>query len=311
MSTPVSIVFATYNGKQTMPRMLERLRTIDRADHDLQIVAVDNASVDDTPAILDEWTRKLPGLVVLRHTERGKNRCLNAALPLLRGDLFIFTDDDVVPEEDWLQRLCEAARLHPDFDIFGGSIAPVWPRPPDPWILAQVPLGAVFGLTAADMPEGAVPPHAIWGANMMVRRRVFQAGLQFNADIGPSAGQYTQGSEVDFNIRAAAAGHRTWSVPSASVGHIIREHQLAYQWIVQRAFRVGKGDFVRNHDLSDKEPPALILPPWRWKRFLQVMIRAKTNGHTVDPSVRFGDEWEYNYLKGWIAAGWSARRRHP
>jgi glycosyltransferase involved in cell wall biosynthesis len=98
-----------------------------------EVVVVDNGSEDGTAAVLAEARATLP-LVVVSEPRAGKNRALNRALPLARGALLVFTDDDVEPEPRWLAEHVGAARRWPSHAVFGGPIAPRMPPTAPPWL---------------------------------------------------------------------------------------------------------------------------------------------------------------------------------
>jgi glycosyltransferase involved in cell wall biosynthesis len=210
----ITIIFATYNGEKTLPIMLDALTTTNFPKAGFKVIAINNASTDRSVDILKDFKEKLP-LKILHQPIRGKNRALNIALPEIQGDLVVFTDDDILPNTDWLIEFKGCADNHPDYDLFGGAILPHWEKNPEPWILDSVPHGVTFALTATDLKEGPIYPGLIWGPNMMVRRRVFEAGHRFNEEVGPNAGQYIMGSETEFNLRIASQGYKTWFCPSS------------------------------------------------------------------------------------------------
>ena len=117
----ITVVFATHNGSRTLPMMLEALERLDEPEGGWTLIAVENGSTDETPAILDRFRRRLP-LQVLHQPKRGKNAALNLAVPHFRSDLVVFTDDDVVPHQDWLRRMQSVAAAQPDFTIFSGRV---------------------------------------------------------------------------------------------------------------------------------------------------------------------------------------------
>jgi glycosyltransferase involved in cell wall biosynthesis len=129
----ISVLIATRNGARTLPAALERLRALRPAPVPHRIAIVDNASTDATPAILRaELARNGPErlpLALLFEPVPGKNRALNRALDddalrVAAGDLVVFTDDDTLPEPDWLQRHWAASEAHPECTMFGGTIRP-------------------------------------------------------------------------------------------------------------------------------------------------------------------------------------------
>src|SRR5277367_3031437 len=97
----LTLLFSTFNGASTLPRMLDALERLKTPAGGWKVVAIDNASTDNTAALLQERRARLP-LTVLAEARRGKNYGLNTGLSVVEGDLVVLTDDDVVPREDWL-----------------------------------------------------------------------------------------------------------------------------------------------------------------------------------------------------------------
>lgn len=306
----LTVLFSTHNGAGTLPATLASFRQLDvPAGTTLQIIAVDNDSNDATPSLLQAASADLP-LTVLQHRERGKNKALNAGLRLARGELIVFTDDDVIADPRWLVELQRSAAEHPDFDIFGGHIVPHWPSPPPRWITERTPLGVTFALTDPQLPAGEIFPGLIWGPNMMVRRSVFDTGLRFNEAIGPSAGQYMMGSETEFNIRAHGQGHACYFEPRAVVQHIIRPKQMEPQWVVQRAYRFGRNAWNQyaNGNEKDRVPTVMGMPRWRFKSYVEHWLRARRLHRSGLADEAFNHEWELAFLRGYFAQWWQSRK---
>ena len=96
-------------------------------------------------------------------------------------------------------------------------------------------------ITDTGRPEGPIPPVKIWGPNMVVRTRAFRNGVRFDENVGPAAGQYVMGSEVNFLDTLAGDGLLAYWVPDAAVEHLIRPEQMTDTWLWGRAERAGKG----------------------------------------------------------------------
>src|SRR6185369_11540023 len=157
---------------------------------------------------------RLP-LTCMTERGRGKNRALNAALPFFAGELIVLTDDDVVPNRDWLVQLQRAANAHPEYSVFGGRILPLWLQEPAPWLLDLIPQGMTYALTPEDQMSGPIAGRNVWGPNMAVRAAVFAPGVRFDEAIGPAEGTYIMGSETEFTTRLERMGHRCWHVRDA------------------------------------------------------------------------------------------------
>ncbi|NHN36726.1 glycosyltransferase family 2 protein [Pseudomaricurvus alcaniphilus] len=300
----LTVLFATYNGSKTLQRSLQSFTELEKPRGGYKLVVVDNASTDSTPEILSKFEDKLP-LTVLRTERRGKNIALNLGLEYVDGDLVVFTDDDTQPNKDWLVQHRSFADQHHDVAMWGGVIEPIWPSPPPSWILDQVPLGAVFALTDPDQTTGPISPNMVWGGHMAVRSEVFASGHRFDEKIGPAAGQYTMGSEVEFTCRIAEAGYKSWYLKEAVVGHIIRPNQIKRGWVVKRAYRFGRLAYLRKQQEEGYNKNLIKgVPRWKYGAVMYSTIKSFYFRMIGNQAACFQADWDRQYHLGYISAAW-------
>lgn len=240
----ISVVLATYNRDDILERTLSSFCLLDTTGIRWQVLVVDNACTENTRLLVEGFSDQLP-VHYYEEGQPGKNFALNRALPEVEGDLVIFTDDDIIADPCWLVSLLDASKRLSDFDFFGGRILPLFPdglMPEDGVELTDGFTRSAYVIADWDLPEGEIRAGRIWGPNMAVRKRIFEAGYSFNPSIGPSQNaNYTMGSETEFLLRISKAGYRCAYVPSALVHHQIRPEQLSINWLRGRAYRQGKG----------------------------------------------------------------------
>ena len=271
----ITIVFASYNGARNLPRMLDALHSLEDPGERWNIIAVDNASTDNTRAILETYSRTLP-ITILSAPERGKNKSLNKAIPYLYSDLVILTDDDVIPKPDWLVQFRNTATHLCNYDIFGGQIDLRWPFTPPDYILNEVDLGPTFASTD-HINNGPCRPGDVYGGNMCVRTLLFtRYGFAFNEDIGPAAGNYVMGSETDLVTRAAAEGYHCWHTKEPVVEHIVKPEQLDPEWLLHRAYRLwrSQGRQQRTTGARNNTPTIYGIPRWRIRWAIEQYIKS-------------------------------------
>ena len=298
----ITLIFATHNGEKTLPSLLDALCAINVPNGGLKIIAVDNASTDASVSIIDQYRSKLP-ITLLSQPLRGKNKAINIALPYIEGDLVVFTDDDIVPAQDWLESYESAAQKYPNYQIFGGSIRPSWPRKPDKWILEKVNQGVVYAATNPALKDEEVPPRQVWGGNMMIRSELFNCGNRFNEEIGPSKGNYTMGSETEFTARMHKAGCLCRFVPEAKVFHIIRDNQLDLNWILGRAIKNGKSEYEQTQSgIASNVPRIFGIPRWVITKAIREFIKAVMRGWKFSPDRSFASIWNFYRHVGYISA---------
>ena len=180
----VSVLIATRNRSHLLRQTLEHLARQEVGKLRWEVIVVDNGSDDDTPVVLENMKDRLP-LVTLSEPTPGKNRALNRGLDVSRGRLYVFTDNDIIPDPQWLEELQVASSRWPDATIFGGLIEPLFPANAPDWSKnREGPLKSAYGWYVQDQNEGYMELLP-YGANMAVRASVFDT-YRYLESIGPS-----------------------------------------------------------------------------------------------------------------------------
>lgn len=306
----LTVLMATYNGATTLPRTLDAFLALASPRQGWNLVVIDNGSTDGTKQVVDTYLDQLP-LHYLYEARRGKNAALNTGLAFslkhLPTDLFVFTDDDTTPAPDWLLQLASCADDHPDSAVFGGCITPEWAAPPPDWLLRLTPLGLTFGVTSDALEDGPVHPGLVWGANMAIRREVFDAGHRFSETVGPNGGDYAMGSEIELTRRLHSLGYQSRFCPAARVGHYIRAHQLTKEYVLLRAWRHGRGKF--RQDAPGVFPELFGIPRWMFARFAVEALGWLWARALNRQDQCFLHQWEMATLRGYFHE--ARRNAHP
>ena len=291
----VSIIFATFNRNDLLKQTLQGLVNLDTSGLDWEVILVDNAGNAETARIAESFSESIP-LKFLVEQAPGKNNALNAALDHATGDLIVFTDDDVIVDSKWIKSLVSAADRWETADLFGGRILPKYPEGMTvPLIEDTFFMQVAYVIADRELDEGEFPAGDIWGPNMMVRRRVFDKGLRFNPDIGPTGSNYAMGSELEFLRRASNAGYTAVYVPSALVYHQIRPEQLSHSWLYGRAFRLARGSIY-----LDNSKPVLKIRKWMLREIAIRYVRYMWSYVFGTESERLGQGIRLHKMRGHI-----------
>ncbi|MFS8899599.1 glycosyltransferase family 2 protein [Synechococcus sp. H65.1] len=103
----VAVLIPAKNESAVLPRLLQSLSQLDYPRSHLELWAIDDASSDATPEILQEAQRWLPHLRVYRRPPGrggGKSGALNEVLPLTQGEIILVCDADAIVPPDLLAR---------------------------------------------------------------------------------------------------------------------------------------------------------------------------------------------------------------
>ncbi len=291
----VSILLATHSRAEVLEGTLDALAAHDAGGLRWEVIVVDNASTDRTPELLAARA-DCGQLVRLAEPVLGKNRAMNRAIDAARGDLLVFTDDDIRPEPGWLTELHAGAARWPGASAFGGVIRPLYPPETPGWLREHRFARAAFAWFERAQPEGPLdPPRLPFGGNFAVRADVIRRE-RFQEGIGPRGTDYVMGGETELLRRLHKGGHMIAYIPGAAVGHLVLPHQLTQSWLNARAYRHGRG-LVR---LSPPHgfPELAGAPRWMWRAaaiaFLKFRLRRLIGGQEL----AFDECINYHHLRG-------------
>ncbi|MGW5353763.1 glycosyltransferase family 2 protein [Streptomyces sp. NPDC004031] len=110
----LSVIVTFYNVQQFVPDALKSLRANNRPDY--EFLLMDDGSSDQTPQLLEEGARTLPGARVLRRDHGGVSALRNAGIEASEGTYLTFMDGDDWMAPGYLDQLVHAMeRLDVDF----------------------------------------------------------------------------------------------------------------------------------------------------------------------------------------------------
>lgn len=236
----ISLLIATRNRAQALSGLLRALSGLAPVQGGWELLVVDNGSTDGTARLLEGARAAFP-ITRVHEPAPGKSRALNRGLGQARGEILVFTDDDVAPEPGWLVELTAAAERHPDCTVLGGPVR-VDPAGIPGWILGSANLQEML-LSDHQLgeTEGTYPPcrYPI-GPNMAVRRVALEAsGARWPLDLGPGT-PVPLGDERGFlnQLSSCDACDRLY-VPTAVVAHAPELDQLTFPRALRRCWLGG------------------------------------------------------------------------
>ncbi|MCI0337018.1 MAG: glycosyltransferase family 2 protein [Acidobacteria bacterium] len=179
-------------------------------DYHYEVIVIDNNSTDETRQVIERYAALHPGIVrYCSESRQGLTYARNKAIAEASGEIIVFTDDDVLIDESWLDEIHREFTSDPSLCLFGGRV-----------LLAHDGLQRVSQQPSDErqtfvFPDGWTFP---MGANMAFRREVFNRIGLFDVRLG--AGRFfAGGDETDFFYRALKAGYRLLYAPNALVYH--------------------------------------------------------------------------------------------
>lgn len=205
---------------------------------------MDNNSKDHTRAVVQEAQAAWPQLRYKFEGAQGLSHARNHAVNCSRGDVILFTDDDVLPEPDWLQTTLAGLAQY-GADACGGYIAPIWESPPPAWLTERFYGFLAIRVDRSDDHPVARDTTLPFGANMAFRRGVFERVGLFDISRGRKGQLLASGEDGEMFDRILAVGMTVVFLGASRVHHKVESFRLT-----KRYFRRWRMHSSRNIALS-------------------------------------------------------------
>ena len=115
----VSIIVPVYNVEKYLERCLDSL--INQTFKDIEIICIDDGSIDNSGKILDEYAAKDSRLKVIHQNNAGQAAARNNGMKIASGRYISFVDSDDWVDKDFIEKLYDAI-IRNDADIAAASI---------------------------------------------------------------------------------------------------------------------------------------------------------------------------------------------
>jgi GT2 family glycosyltransferase len=212
----VGVVVVNFNGSEIVERCMESLAAQSHPPE--RTIVVDNASSDGSP---DRITARFPEVELIRLDRnagfaRANNVGVEAAFDC---EWVALLNPDAFPEPNWLQRLLDAAELHPEYGFFGSLLV----RADDPLTVDGTGDAYHVGGMAwrrdngRPLTEAHNEPGEIFSpcaAAALYRRDAFVRAGGFDETF------FAYYEDTDLAFRLRLKGERCFYVPDAVVHHI-------------------------------------------------------------------------------------------
>ena len=246
----LSVIVCTRNRGVRLNRFLDQMRQLVSPPGGWELVLVDNASSDGTPAVIEGFTRQAPMSCHHVHAPQcGLARARNVGLAAARGEILVFTDDDCYPSPDYL---CSIAKVFDECApaFIGGRV--VLHDPTDAAVTVR-DFAEPF-----DIPEYSyVSSSFIAGANMAIARHVFEDIGGFDPHLGAGTPSMA-GEDIDIVARAVWAGWSGRYDPRPVVAHDHGRKPGRAAVRQSRGYDYGRGAYLAKRMFDSRARPVYL-----------------------------------------------------
>lgn len=265
MFDSVSIIIATKDRAEHLEPTLESISQARNPDHlDVELLVVDNGSTDDTATVARRTRVPFSDQRVVREPRQGLSHARNRALTEVRGDLLLWTDDDVRVPKNWIAGMTRPIRNGEADAVAGGvRLAPHLQRPwMQPWHRAF--------LASSERIEDE-PVDDMVGANMCFGRHVLEEVPRFDPRVG--AGALGLSEESTFAHQLREAGFHIAPAFDIVVEHHFDSSRLLRSSFLSSARKLGRSMGYLHHTHF---PERSTVPEGPFRPYLELLeLKAK------------------------------------
>jgi len=291
------LIIPTFNRSKSLKKTLTGIQELSLdSQHSYEVVIVDNNSTDNTKEMVQQFSGKSwIGIKYLLEEKKGKINAIHKAVDHAKGDVLVFTDDDVTFDQNWLKIIAENFRdklIH----CVTGKIIPVYEEEKPCWYSEK--LSTVLGLV--DYSGEKRKTDQITGANFAILKSVFEQVGGFTVYDG------LINEDTFLTKKLLKGGFNIIYDPRMVVYHHFQKEKFTKEYFRRWYWLSGRSIAVihKEKDLSLKRNIAGV-PFWRIKEASQHFQKMLIN--FFNEKERFYYELQFRRLCGFIGQRWKDR----
>ena len=210
-----SIIVCTYNRVESLKDTLDALHKQQTFTFkDWEVIIVDNNSKDHTRQVVEKVQHNWSILRYAFEEKQGLSHARNHGIACAKGDIILFTDDDVLPEPNWLETTLLGMKKY-KVDACGGYIAPIWETQPPKWLTERFYGFLAIRTDRTDDYQVTNTSQAPFGANMAFKKSIFDKVGLFDTSRGRMGKVLASGEDIEmFELNDVKNFFRTYYSPN-------------------------------------------------------------------------------------------------
>jgi GT2 family glycosyltransferase len=217
LTIPISVIIVTFNSSPHLSHCLSALSRQTITDFD--VIIVDNGSTDGSADVIKVQYSTLSMHIHQLLKNIGFAAANNMGVRMAQGKWVVLLNADAFPEPDWLEKLVEAAEMHPEYAAFSSrqisaNATEFLDGAGDAYHISGMAWRNCLGYPAAQYGQESGEVFSPCAAAAMYLRDAFLEVGGFDEDL------FSYYEDVDLGFRLRLAGYKAYYVADAVVHHV-------------------------------------------------------------------------------------------
>lgn len=239
----ITVLICTFNGAKNLPSTLKHLAQQEFKKIAVEIILVDNASVDNTAEIARKLWKELNTNIDLRiisEPRKGKDKAIDTGLSEANYQYVIICDDDNWLAKNYVQLSYQIMNENEDIGILGGQGLPAKTLNLPEWFPSQKTYYAIGkqGLISGEIKHYWPSFRFIWGAGSVINMKAyhllmkcgFKRVLTYEAE-----GKIARSEDIELCYSIWLTGYKLWYDRRLIYEHALEQDRLTWLSLIHIA----------------------------------------------------------------------------
>ena len=210
-SIDLSVIIPVYNVEKYLPHCLESV--LIQADNNIEVIAINDGSIDKSPEILDQYATQYPSLKIINQPNQGVSAARQKGITVAHGKYILFLDADDFLEASSLNILYKKA-IEADADMV---LMDYYTYNPDDQKKTYIQQTSIHQYSQASLLKQMFCAERAWAVWSYIAKKELHETIKYNLVSDLSIGE-----DAVYTTQIVLAAHKITSINKPLINYVSR-----------------------------------------------------------------------------------------
>ena len=217
-SIDLSVIIPVYNVEKYLPHCLESV--LIQADNNIEVIAINDGSIDKSPEILDQYATQYPSLKIINQPNQGVSAARQKGITVAHGKYILFLDADALLEASSLNILYKTA-TEADADMV---LMDYYTYNPDDQKKTYIQQTSIHQYSQASLLKQMFCAERAWAVWSYIAKKELHETIKYNLVSDLSIGE-----DAVYTTQIVLAAHKITSINKPLINYVSRPDSVTQQ----------------------------------------------------------------------------------
>ena len=217
-SIDLSVIIPVYNVEKYLPHCLESV--LIQADNNIEVIAINDGSIDKSPEILDQYATQYPSLKIINQPNQGVSAARQKGITVAHGKYILFLDADDFLEASSLNILYKKA-IEADADMV---LMDYYTYNPDDKKKTYIQQTSIHQYSQASLLKQMFCAERAWAVWSYIAKKELHETIKYNLVSDLSIGE-----DAVYTTQIVLAAHKITSINKPLINYVSRPDSVTQQ----------------------------------------------------------------------------------